>query len=68
MYRIIPIILGLFFISCNNSVSKEMRVNLDYSETPHLEKWGKEAKQLLLDWIPKVSNLFDDLTDFVLYN
>ena len=37
-----------------------MRVNLDYSETPHLEKWGKEAKQLLLDWIPKVSNLLED--------
>ena len=60
MFRIILTILGLFFISCNNSISKELTVNLDYSETPHLEKWGKEAKQLLLDWIPKVSILLED--------
>ena len=33
-----------------------MTVNLDYSETPHLEKWGKEAKQLLLDWFPISKN------------
>lgn len=60
MFRILPIILGLFFTSCDKTDIKKLIVNLDYSETPHLEKWGEDAKQLLLDWIPKISNLLED--------
>jgi len=54
MYKIIQLLLCTFFLSCNQPSISTMKINLDYSETPHLEQWGKDAQQLLLEWIPKI--------------
>ena len=37
--------------------AKEVNVTLDTSEVPHLKEWGEKAKQLIIEWHPRLCNL-----------
>lgn len=35
----------------------EVKVTLDTSEVPHLKEWGEKAKDLIIEWHPRLCNL-----------
>jgi hypothetical protein len=54
------ILLCIFLLSCNQPEIPIIKINLDYSETPHLKEWGKDAQQLLLKWVPQIGQILDE--------
>ena len=60
MYKILIGLISCLIFSCNSSNQlTNIKVNLEYSETPHLEKWGKDAKLLLEEWVPKTAKILN---------
>ena len=57
------ILLCILLLSCNQPEILILKVNLDYSETPHLEECGKDAQQLLLKWVPQIGQILDEKKD-----
>ena len=58
MNKIFVGLISIIVFSCNSPTqSPIIKVNLDYSETPHLENWGKDAKILLEEWVPKTADI-----------
>ena len=50
-----PLIFLLLF--CQIVSADNVKVELDTSAVPHLNKWGEEAKKLIQEWYPRVNNL-----------
>ena len=46
-------------MGCKKPFESNLKVILDVSEVPELEQWGKEAQQLLMEWIPITGKILD---------
>jgi len=51
--------LMLLMLLCQPALADDapLCIELDTSEVPHLNKWGEDAKSLLVQWHPRISNL-----------
>ncbi len=53
---LLPILAALLF-SPMPAEDPRVAVELDAAETPHLKKWGEDARDLVLEWHPRLVNL-----------
>ena len=54
---ILTLLLASQFIYLSGLNAKPVKVHLDTSEVPHLKEWGEKAKQLIIEWHPRIQNL-----------
>ena len=53
----VAFVCGCLFVSLAQGDEFAVRIELDTSEVPHLQKWGEDARTLLLCWYPRIDNL-----------
>jgi len=50
-------LIAALFFSSTGVEAATVKVHLDTSEVPHLKAWGEKAKQLTIEWYPRMRNL-----------
>lgn len=51
------LLLAFLFVAAPAIAEGDVQVELDASEVPHLKEWGETARELLIQWHPRMSNL-----------
>jgi len=51
-------LLTIIILSCHKPF-KPIEVNLDITQVPHLKSWGYQAKELIIIWSPRISQILD---------
>ncbi|MCM8529175.1 MAG: basic secretory family protein [Lentisphaeraceae bacterium] len=56
-FRIVTFVMLLAMSLNIKAANKNVKIEVDVSEVPHLENWAMDAKALMLKWYPRIINL-----------